>query len=95
MILLFGALANDLGFAVTRVQSEFPDCEAFCRVDEGKWQEIKIEFELASKNFLTHMHDPNGCDLIVCWVHDWPQCPLPVLELKREVRRLLMAGERK
>jgi len=22
-----------------------------------------------------------GCDLIVCWVHNWPECPVEVIEL--------------
>jgi hypothetical protein len=28
VIFLFGAMARELGFAVTLVQAEFPDCEA-------------------------------------------------------------------
>jgi hypothetical protein len=46
---------------------------------------VKIEFEYESRNFLRHMHDPNGCDLIVCWEHNWPECPLEVIELKKAV----------
>ena len=23
-----------------------------------------------------------GCDLIVCWEHNWEECPLEVIELK-------------
>jgi hypothetical protein len=26
-----------------------------------------VEFEFESRNFLKHKHDPNGCDVIVCW----------------------------
>jgi hypothetical protein len=29
------------------------------------------------------MHDLKGCDMIVCWEHNWPECPLEVLELKQ------------
>jgi len=29
--------------------------------------------------------------LIVCWEHNWPECPLPVLELKKELGKLLAA----
>jgi hypothetical protein len=29
------------------------------------------------------MHDPSKCDLIVCWRHNWPECPLEVLELRK------------
>jgi hypothetical protein len=93
VIFLFGMLAKSLGFSPTRIQKAFPDCEAFCRVEDGKWQLVKVEFELESVNFRHHLHDPSGCDVIVCWVHNWLNCPLPVIELKREMRRLVMAGE--
>jgi hypothetical protein len=48
---------------------------------------VKIEFELESRNFLRHMHDPAKCDIIVCWEHNWPECPLEVIELKKMVRQ--------
>ena len=35
-----------------------------------------------SSNFQRHGHDPEGCDLIVCYEHDWETCPVPVLALK-------------
>jgi hypothetical protein len=47
-----------------------------------------LNFELESRNFLLHKHDPKGCDLIVCWVHNWPECPLEVIELSKVVREL-------
>jgi hypothetical protein len=28
---------------------------------------------------------PAGCDTIVCWEHNWPDCPVEVLELKTAV----------
>jgi hypothetical protein len=89
VMVLFGALANDLGFFVKRVQTEFPDCYATCEVEQGKCQDVRIEFEFASRNFREHLHDPKGCDMIVCWEHNWAKCPLPVVELKSEVRRLM------
>jgi len=36
----------------------------------GKRQREKVEFELFSRNFMEHQHDPKGCDIIVCWVHN-------------------------
>jgi len=24
-----------------------------------------------------------GCDMIICWKHNWPECPLEVLELRK------------
>jgi hypothetical protein len=83
VIFLFGAMSWQLGFLVHRLQAEFPDCEAMRRVGEDKCQLVKIEFELESRNFLKHRHDPGKCDLIVCWRHNWPECPLEVIELKK------------
>ena len=40
-----------------------------------------------SGNFLRHAHEPTGCDLIVCWEHNWPESPLEVVELKGAVMR--------
>jgi len=81
VLFLFGTVAAQLGFVVTRVRSEFPDCEAMILVGPEKWQRIRIEFEYESRNFLKHMHDAKECDLIVCWKHNWPECPVEVLEL--------------
>jgi hypothetical protein len=35
-----------------------------------------------------HGHDPAGCDLIVCWQHDWPDSPLEVIELCSVIGKL-------
>lgn len=83
VVYLFGALASKLGFIVLRMQAEFPDCEALWRVEPNRWQRVRIEFEFESKNFLRHDHDVKQCDLIVCWTHNWPACPMEVLELSK------------
>jgi hypothetical protein len=83
VIFLFGAVAAELGFMVTRVQSDFPDCEAMRRIEGDRWQRVTIELEYESRNFLMHAHDVKGCDLIVCWRHNWPECPLEVVELSK------------
>jgi hypothetical protein len=90
VVLLFGMMAAELGFIVEAVTTGYPDCEAKRRVavNPERWQRVRIEFEWQSRSFRTHGHDPEGCDLIVCWEHNWPECPVEVLELKREVRRL-------
>jgi len=85
VIYLFGTMAEDLGYVVTRMQTDFPDCEAMRRIAGNRWQRVRIEFEYESRNFLKHGHDLKGCDLIVCWVNNWPECPVEVLELSKEV----------
>jgi hypothetical protein len=63
----------------------YPDCETKREVAPGKWQRCRIEFEYESKNFLRHGHDPKKCDVIVCWRHNWKECPeeIEVIELSR------------
>jgi hypothetical protein len=85
VMVLFGAMARDLGFVVIRVQAAFPDCEAMRLMDNGRCQRVWIEFEFDSRNFMEHMHDAKGCDLIVCWKHSWKECPVEVIELSRIV----------
>jgi hypothetical protein len=82
VVFLFGAVAERLGFWVLRIQTEFPDCEALRLVDEERCQLVKIEFEQESRNFLKHMHKVDECDVLVCWKHNWPECPLEVVELR-------------
>jgi Homing endonuclease associated repeat len=88
VLFLFGMMAHRLGFRVTSLQSAFPDCEAMRELQPGKWQHIRVEFEFLSRNFKEHGHNPELCDVIVCWVHNWPECPLNlnVVELSRVVR---------
>jgi len=82
VLYLFGTMSERLGFLMLLVQAGFLDCEAMRVVGENRLQRLKIEIEYQSRNFLKHMHDLKGCDMIVCWEHNWPECPLEVLELK-------------
>jgi hypothetical protein len=88
VVFLFGMVCKDLGYLVEAVQVGFPDCEGKRRVDSHRWERVRIEFEFKSSNFLKHGHDANLCDLIVCWEHDWLNCPLEVLELRKEIQKL-------
>jgi hypothetical protein len=88
VIFLFGMVAHDLGFVVEHIAAEFPDCEAKRRVSNENWERVRIEFEFDSRNFLVHGHNADNVDLIVCWIHNWRDCPVEVLELKSEIRNL-------
>ena len=95
VIFLFGLVAHELGFLVEAISASFPDCEAKRCVDKklGRWQRVYIEFEFRSRNFLEHGHDAAKCSLIVCWEHDWPECPLEVVELRQVIRDLANKAE--
>jgi Homing endonuclease associated repeat len=83
VIFLFGAMAEQMGFQMLRIQAEYPDGEALRTMAENRLQRVKIEFEYESRNFLRHNHDAALCDLIICWEDNWPDSPLEVIELKR------------
>jgi Homing endonuclease associated repeat len=89
VLALFCMLSRQLGFVIESVQAGFPDCEAKIEVAPGRWQHFRIEFEYESRNFKDHRHDPEKCDLIVCWRHNWKDCPanLQVLELSKVMRQ--------
>lgn len=90
VMVLFSMMAQRLGFVIESVQGGFPDCQAKIEVEPGRWQHFRIEFEYESLQFKKHGHDPGQCDLIVCWRHNWKNCPpnLQVLELSKIVRQI-------
>ena len=88
LVFLFGVVALDLGFLVQSLQQGFPDCLALWQMPTGKWRCVRIEFEFQSRNFFSAGHPLDGCDLIVCWRHNWPECPLEVIELATAIRTL-------
>lgn len=90
VVFLFGMVARELGYLVEVLQAGYPDCEAKRQVQPGKWQRVRIEFEYESRNFRDHGHSPDGCDIIVCWRHNWQECPsnLEVVELRSIIKTL-------
>jgi hypothetical protein len=82
-------------FNVLKSQVAFPDMI----LEDGNGI-IRAEVERNSSDFISHQHDPDGCDLIICWRHNWNDCPLPVMtisvewenycQLKKVKRHLIM-----
>jgi AcrR family transcriptional regulator len=88
VVALFGMAAAELGYSIETVTAGFPDCTARRHIGGGRWEGVRIEFEYRSRAFREHGHDPAGCDVIVCWEHDWPDCPLEVLALREAIAAL-------
>ena len=69
VILIFGRIFRFLNFDDVVIGHE----KALdSKLDAWAWQEknnkeIVFEFESCSKNFKYQKHNPNECDLIVCW----------------------------
>lgn len=90
VVFLFGMLSEELGFEVESIQSGFPDCDAKLKLSDGTFERVRIEFEYKSSDFHRHMHDPSECDILVCWKHDWSDCPseIEIIELKSIIGKL-------
>ena len=90
VVYLFSMVSRELGFYIEAVQQGFPDCEGKYLHDEKKnlWAKARIEFEYRASNFRDHGHDSEQCDFIVCWINDWPECPINVIELRTELLKL-------
>jgi len=90
VVFVFGMISRELGFLIESIRTDYPDCEGKRCVgpQKQKWEHVLIEFEYKSSNFREHGHHPDDCDLIVCWIHDWEDCPVEVLELRSQIKYL-------
>ena len=90
-MVLFGMLAGLLGFEINAVWGKYPDCNVTQQVEPGKRQAQRVEVEFESRNFARHKHPARMCDVLICWIHNWKDCPkhIQVIELKSVVERLL------
>jgi hypothetical protein len=90
VVYLFGVLHEYFDFKIEAIQTGFPDCIARRLVSKGRWEELRIEFEFESKSFYTHGHDLEGADIIICWEHNWKDCPenIEVIELLTIIKDL-------
>ncbi len=89
VVYLFGILSRQLGFIIEAVRTDFPDCEGKRQIPgkQDRWEQVSIEFEYRSSHFKDHNHNPNECDVIICWEDDWKDCPLEVISLKEVMRK--------
>jgi hypothetical protein len=97
VIFLFAKLNKDLDLNIETIRKGFPDCIAKRYIGKNRWEEVFIEFEYKSSDFVRHKHledmrkHGTKCDIIVCWEHDWKDCPkeIEVVELQTEYKKYL------
>lgn len=94
VIFLFSKLTKDLNLYIETIRKGFPDCIAKRYIGNSQWEEVNIEFEFKSSDFSRHGHlnkmkTGAKCDVIVCWDHDWTDCPreIEIIELKSEYKK--------
>lgn len=89
VVLLFSKVMNDLGIIYESSPLTGFDMVGRIKTQRG-FERKNIEFEYRSSNFKLHGHDPAEVDYIVCWVHDWIDCPsyIEVIELGQVIKEL-------
>ena len=87
---LFSMVSAELGYNIERIQNVFPKGEAKRCFDRENnwWEHVRIEFLYKSSEFYTRGYDMQGCDLVVCWIHDWDACPIEIFDLSAYVKQV-------
>jgi hypothetical protein len=93
---LFFYWHNELGFPeIEFVRREFPDARVTERTPAGDLISKYIEFEFRSSGYKDHTINPEHkrrkCHYVVCWEHDWPNCPVSVIELRSKIPEIRRA----
>lgn len=77
VVWMFSKMAKNFGWEVLDIRTGYPDATFL----NAAGQRFEVEFEYASSNFMSHGHDPSGCDFVVCWIEDKPIDGVEVLAL--------------
>jgi len=89
VIFLFAKYHKELGIDyIEGIRQGFPDAFGKRKAGREAYEDVDIEFEFESLDFKRHKHDPNECDIIVCWRHNWSECPIEIIELKSALPNL-------
>lgn len=86
VVFLFSKVSKDLGIELEEIKQGFPDAIGRVKTPRG-FAKRTIEFEFQSSNY---DHLPLKADILVCWEHDWNQCPedIQVIELREVIKGL-------
>lgn len=89
VVFLFSKVSKDLNIEMEEIKTGFPDAIGRVKTSRG-YARRRMEFEFRSSEFKKHGHSVQDCDIIVCWEHDWTDCPpeLEVIELRSVVKEL-------
>jgi hypothetical protein len=79
VLLLFSRLLDEFDMLVEQTAEDCGHVIGLRRVEQG-WERVKIMIAFKSSD-LENASDKDG-DLLICWCHDWQECPLRTFELK-------------
>jgi hypothetical protein len=76
---VFDRFHEKLGYKVLYVSDVCPDYS----LEDMTGTKIEAQAEHCAHGFKEHKHQTEGVDLIVCWVDDWPDSPIPKRVLRK------------
>ena len=79
VLMLFARLLDEFDMLVEQISDDCSYVIALRRIEYG-WERVKITLAFRSSD-LNDSVAIEG-DLLICWHHDWPECPLKTFELK-------------
>jgi len=89
VVALFIEFRKELGFPIIEViRTNFPDAAVFEAASKGYVRKY-IEFEFRSSGYKSHLKSKRKCHYVVCWEHNWKDCPIPVIELRKQIPTIL------
>jgi len=94
VIMIFSKLMESLKMKTVCVSDSFPDAELLVRRG-NKWINVSAEFARNSIDFERHGHDPDDCDMIICWKHNWSDIPsdMKIIELRKVLEKILKSNK--
>ena len=96
VVALFVTYRKELGFPILDIiRPQFPDAVVLLKLG-NKHVKKYIEFEFRSSGFKKHLSDLSHgkkCHYVVCWEHDWKNCPVEVIELRTKIKEILKFKE--
>ncbi len=83
VIYIFGLVSEELSYII---ESFGDDKRCFggkrnLSLENEKWEAVSIGFALNSSDLKSSGRISKNCQLLVCWKHEWKDCPVEVLEL--------------
>ena len=81
-VALFCLLAEELGFLIKRIRSDFPD-----GLLEQNGTDVPVEFVLLSSNYREHCHPATFDGTVICWRKDEDLGGIKILSLEEYLRR--------
>jgi hypothetical protein len=89
VIFVFGMVANELGFFLETAGDGcgFSGFRTH-RLDSTEWSPSRLLFAHHSSDLVGLEGQMGSHTHVICWEHDWSQCPLPVLALANLTREL-------